>query len=61
MNTVLFVNATIGYSENLFSSFYSCGLSTVTIEYSCLSVCVMFVCVALSDQLSDQALNFFSI
>ena len=43
MNIVLFVNATIGFSEP-FSS-YSCGLSTATIEYSCPSVCL---CVCLS-------------
>ena len=39
MNAVLFVNATIGFYENLFSSF-----RLYLIMYVCVCVCV-FVCV----------------
>ena len=40
--------------------YYSCGLSTATIEYSCLSVCLC-VCVCLSVCVHDNSKNNGSI
>ena len=48
MNTVLFVNATIGFSENLFLVIIVAFLENATIGYSLESLCVcvcVFVCV----------------
>ena len=53
----LFVSFNVCKTDNIFKVdraplvFYSCGLSTATIEYSCLSVCLsvcVCVCVCLS-------------
>ena len=43
MNTVLFVNATIGFSENLFLVSYRDDVITTTTDHSCVSACVSVI------------------